>query len=166
MIRKHSFIALVIILGIFISCDNDGITITEIEKLDDAIERWESNKSKDYSFIYEEQCFCPYFGKVEVIVFADTIFALKNPETGEDFTIETGNGEEKLIDVYPDYVINIDELFVTLKEASLKADEMEGSYDGQIGYPKEVSIDYYKDAVDDEITYLISNYQVLSLTNN
>lgn len=146
-------------------CNNDGVSNNEIKNLDNAIEKWQSNKAKNYSFIYDEQCFCAYFGKVEVVVFADTIYALKNPETGEDFMIETENGAEKLIDVYPDFFINIDELFERLKEATLRAEEMEGSYDGKVGYPKKVSIDYDIHAIDDEVTYVLSNYQIRTPSN-
>lgn len=165
MNKKYLFIPLLLITMLS-SCDNDGVTNNEIEKLEDAIEKWQANKATDYSFVFQEQCYCANFGKVEIVVLADSIFALKNPETGEDFTIETNIGMENLIDVYPELFVNMDQLFEKLKEATLIADEMEGRYDGQIGYPKQVSIDYYKDAIDDEVTYVISNYRILSLTKN
>ncbi|MEQ9309052.1 MAG: DUF6174 domain-containing protein [Balneolaceae bacterium] len=165
MNKKYLFIPLLLITMLS-SCDNDGVTNNEIDKLEDAIEKWQANKVMDYSFVFQEQCYCANFGKVEIVVLADSIFALKNPETGENFTIETNKGVENLIEVYPDLFVNLDQLFEKLKEATLIADEMEGSYDGQIGYPKLVSIDYYKDAIDDEVTYVISNYRVLSLTKN
>lgn len=156
----------VLLISFLIGCANNGVSNNEIKKLDGAIKKWETGKAQDYSFIYEERCFCPYFGEVEVVVFSDTVYAVKDPGTGEDITIETENGEEKLFDVYPELFITIDGIFERLKDASLKADEMEGSYDSQVGYPKQVSIDYYKDAVDDEVTYVLSNYQILTLTNN
>jgi len=155
---KLSFI-LLLLISVLIGCNNDDVSNNEIKKLDEAIKKWQANKTPDYSFIYEEQCFCPYFGKVEVLVFSDSVYAVKDPETGEDVTIDIGNGVENLIDVYPDIFKTIDEIFERLQEASLIADEMEGNYDSQYGYPKQVSIDYYKYAVDDEITYLLSNYK-------
>ncbi len=159
---KNTFL-LLILAAVIISCDSNGVSNKEIKKLDNAIEKWESKKAQDYSYEFERGCFCPYFGKVEIVVFADTVYAVKDPETGEDVTIETESGSVKILEFYPDYFPTMDELFETLKEASLKADEMKGSYDSEIGYPKEVSIDYYEDAIDDEVTYQTGNYQILTL---
>ncbi len=161
---KLSFI-LLLLISVLIGCNNNGVSNNEIKKLDNAISKWQTNKSVDYSFIYEEQCFCPYFGKVEIVVFADTVYAVKDPETGDDVTIETATGIEKLMDVYPDFFKTIDGIFENLKYASLNADEMEGSYDSQIGYPKQVSIDYYEDAVDDEISFVLTNYKKVTAIN-
>ena len=153
----------ILLVVLLISCDNKGVSNKEIKKLDNAIEKWESKKTPDYSYEFERGCFCPFFGKVEIVVFSDTVFAVKSPETGEDATIETENGQVKLLDVYPDFFPTMDELFETLKEAALNADDMEGNYDAEIGYPIQVSIDYYKDAIDDEVTYKTGNFQVLTL---
>ncbi|MBO6523091.1 MAG: hypothetical protein JJ971_04635 [Balneolaceae bacterium] len=148
------------------ACDNESVSNKEIRKLEKAKETWQQTKTPDYSFNYRQLCFCGYVEEIRVLVFSDTVYAFQNPETGEDITVQTEGGEVKLLDLYPSYASTIDELFITLENAALKADEMSGKYDGERGFPSEVSIDYYKDAIDDEVTYILSNYQVLTLTKN
>ncbi|MFV1883977.1 MAG: DUF6174 domain-containing protein [Balneola sp.] len=162
---KKSILIPLFALLLFSACDRDGVSNAELRKLEKAKETWQKTKTPDYSFNYRQSCFCAYFGEVKIQVFADTVYAVVNPETGEDATIETENGDEKLLDLYPTLFLTIDELFEELEEAAMIADEMEGSYDNDRGYPKQVSIDYLKDAIDDEVSHLISNYQVLTLTN-
>ncbi len=53
-----------------------------------------------------------------------------------------------------------------LEKATDEADEMKGSYDAERGFPKEVSIDYLKNAIDDEVSYVVGNFQVLTLTSD
>ena len=161
---KKTLILPLFALLLITACDKDGVSNAEIRKLEKAKDTWQETKTPDYSFNYRQSCFCVYVDEVTVQVFADTVYAVLDTETGEDATIDRGNGEEKLLDVYPELFYTIDELFEVLKQASLNADEMNGMYDGDRGFPKEVSIDYYKDAVDDEITYYVSNYQILTLT--
>ncbi len=159
---KNSLL-LLLLAAVIISCDGNSVSNKEIKKLDNAIEKWEAKKTSDYSFSYLQCCFCGFVGKVDIVVFADTVYAVKDSQTGEDVTIETENGPVRILEIYPDYFPTMDELFETLKEASLKADEMKGSYDSEIGYPKEVSIDYDEDAIDDEVTYQTGEYQILTL---
>lgn len=163
--KKNIFIPLFALL-LFSACDGDGVSNTELRKLEKAKETWQKTKTTDYSFNYRQSCFCASFQELNIQVFADTIYAVVNPETGEDATIDLGNGEEKLLDIYPTLFLTIDELFEELTNAAMTADEMVGNYDKDRGFPTEVSIDYHKDAIDDEISYLLNNYQVLTLTKN
>ena len=161
---KKSIILSLFAFLLFSACDRDGVSNAELRKLEKAKETWQKTKTPDYSFNYRQSCFCANFGELTIQVFSDSVYAVLNPETGEDATIDLGNGEEKLLDVYPSSFLTIDELFEKLEEATMIADEMEGSYDENRGFPKQVSIDYLKDAIDDEVSHILSNYQVLTLT--
>lgn len=163
---KNSITLSVLALILISACDSGGVSNQEIRKLEKAKETWQQTKTADYSFNYRQLCFCGYVEEIKVVVFSDTVYAYQNPETGEDVIIQTGDGEAKLIDVYPLYAPTIDGLFVTLEKAALSADVINGKYDDERGFPAEVNIDYYKDAVDDEVTYILGNYQVLTLTKN
>ncbi len=163
--KKGLCISLLALL-LITACNNGGVSNNEIRKLEKAKETWQQTKTPDYSFNYRQLCFCGYVEEIKVVVFSDTVYAYQNPETGEDVIVQTGDGEAKLIDVYPLYAPTIDGLFVTLERAALNAEEINGKYDGERGFPADVSIDYYKDAIDDEVTYILGNYQVLTLTKN
>lgn len=166
IIMKNSLLIALLMLLSVSACDRSGVSNREIRKLESAQKIWQQTKTADYSFTYLKGCFCGYVGEVEIQVFADTIYAVIDPETGEEMTIDRGNGEERVSDVYKDYFLTIDELFEELIEATMIADEMEGNYDKDRGFPVHVSIDYYKDAIDDEVSHQLGNYQVLTLTKN
>jgi hypothetical protein len=156
-----------VILALLISgCDKSGVSNNEIRKLEKAKKTWQKTKTSDYSFDFQQACFCPSFGNLNIQVFADTVYAVVDPVTGEDATIDLGNGEEKLLDLYPQVFVTIDELFEKLEKATDEADEMKGSYDAERGFPKLISIDYHKNAIDDEVSYVVGNFQVLTLTSD
>lgn len=149
----------VLLFGSLSGCANDNVSQREIAKLEKAINKWEAQKTQNYSYNFSKACFCYYFEEVTVVVRADTVHAILNIETGEDAVIELQEGEERLIDVYPELFYTIDEIFELLKTASLMADEMKGTYDSKIGYPTDAFIDYYENAIDDEVNYLLNGYE-------
>ncbi|HMB89921.1 MAG TPA: DUF6174 domain-containing protein, partial [Rhodothermales bacterium] len=57
-------------------------------------------------------------------------------------------------------IITIDGLFEVLQRALKEADDVEVDYDAQYGFPTRIAIDYYKNAVDDEVSYRATDLQV------
>ena len=55
----------------------------------------------------------------------------------------------------------IDRLFATLAKAQADADEVKVTYDPTYGFPQSIAIDNVKDATDDEISYEVTNFEVL-----
>tara|TARA_R110000868_G_scaffold408293_7_gene691067 strand:- start:15216 stop:15719 length:504 start_codon:yes stop_codon:yes gene_type:complete len=162
--KTKIFITTILLSVMIHGCTNDGVSRDEIKKLAKAEKTWGSNKTSNYAYNYLQSCFCPYFGELKVVVQADTVFAVLDPVTLEDATIVQGEEEVKMIDLYTDYFITIDKLFEKLKEASLNAYEMKGTYDSETGYPRNVFIDYIEDGVDDEITYQLGSLENLNST--
>ena len=136
---------------------------TDDDGFNEALQKWEENKSSNYEFLYHKGCFCPGGLSPAIIqVRADTIYAVLNPETKESLKIYWSEEDslENVLDAYPTFYNTIDDLFAIIDEARKgKADKISVSFDDKLGYPREISIDYYKDAIDDEVGYIISGYQ-------
>jgi len=84
---------------------------------------------------------------------------------GEVVSITRADGSlvDPTDDVYQFYVpySTIDQIFVQLKDALAEAAEVNASYDPTYGYPVNINIDQVKDAVDDELSLQITNFEVL-----
>jgi hypothetical protein len=65
--------------------------------------------------------------------------------------------DAKWADLFP----SIDGLFVTIEDAGRRAERMDADYDGQLGYPRRVSIDYTVRAADDEIGLYVRDFHAL-----
>lgn len=160
--KTSLILSLFLIFSLTIACDRDGVSQKEIRNLEEAKEKWEAKKSPDYTFKYNRGCFCPYFGNLEVRVNADTISALIDLETSLEATIEIDGEMVRLFDFYPNSFYTIDALFEELEIAVNSADEMSGKYDSDLGYPLEVFIDYHTEAIDDEVSYTLSDMELLT----
>ena len=105
----------------------------------------------DYTYDLEVQCFCPYFGEPVTVTVAggevsDAVWATKGP------------GHAKGDPVADEWLrLGIDDI---LKEAADPSyDEVLVTWPAGADHPAKVAIDKMADAVDDEITYLITNVQ-------
>lgn len=150
----------------FISCssftnENDGY--------ENALETWKAEKSTDYEFKFRKGCFCPTAEPAIIEVRADTVFQVLSIDTREILYVQIDEQTQvPAMEFFPDYYITISELFDVIKNArNQKADRIMAEFNQEIGYPLSISIDYLKNAVDDEVGYTISNYKKLPplLTN-
>ena len=152
---KRTLLLLLIIP--FISCslfnnENDGY--------EQALEQWNETKSNDYEFTFNVGCFCPAYTPARIIVQADTVYKILNPGTEDSLMVQTGeNTFQYAGDVYSESYKTIDELFdVIINARKQNATKIDVKYNSTIGYPESISIDYIKDAIDDEVGYSVSNY--------
>jgi hypothetical protein len=136
--------ALLLVLCLLPACslfgDNDLSDFREQRR------QWERQNVINYTYQLNVACFCPYAGPISVEVRADTVYTATVIETGEAIT-NLDNFSVK----------TIDGLFEVLEQALKEADKVDVDYDAQYGFPSLISIDYYKDAVDDEIGYRATN---------
>jgi hypothetical protein len=117
---------------------------------------------------WEEQNFDHYRYKVVVTCFC--IFA------GAEVTYEVQNGQvvNQTVQPHPDRQIDPDEIsefyqeyntiekvFDFLERATNEADEVTVEYDPTYGYPTEISVDWVKEAVDEEVYLTLSNLEPL-----
>lgn len=149
----------ILLLAIFFisSCDS----ITDNRKGDDFKTNqklWQEQNVENYSFEFSKLCYCGgLFNPATIVVKADTIYAVLNSETGEP--LRDPHTDELVLRSYPESFQTIDDLFEVIENAREKADELEVEYDQEFGYPEYISIDYIKEAIDDEVTYRVDNFE-------
>ena len=110
---------------------------------------WEHQGINDYDATMERICECPAAG-------APVVVAVRSGTV----TVNTPSGEPmdtSIVGAYP----TIDGLFYILQDAfDRDADEIRVRYDAGLGYPLEFHIDFFQDAIDDELGYAISRLVV------
>ena len=133
--------------------ENDGYEV--------ALDKWEESKFSHYEFRYGLACICPQTNPSLIVVYADTVYQVLDPETRDSLMVQTAeNMFEFAGDVYRSSYRTIDELFEIIKDARARdAYKLYVEYDESKGFPISIDIDYIKNAVDDEVFYSVSEYQ-------
>ena len=140
---------LVLLLAFFLS---PACSLFGDEDLSDFRQRrsqWEQQGLSKYEYTLNVGCFCPYVGPVRIDVRADSVYRATLADTGLE-----------IADPDSFNIITIDGLFEVLQRALKEADDVEVDYDAQYGFPTRIAIDYYKNAVDDEVSYRATDLQV------
>lgn len=104
----------------------------------------------DYAFTLRVGCFCPYAGPLRITV--------ADGEVVEVRQLEPQEGQGDLQAWIDDQAMTLDELNELVERARREADDVDVTYDPTYGFPTDVYIDWYKDAVDDEIGYTVTDY--------
>ena len=109
---------------------------------------WAAQNIRSYLFTIERQCFCPeeYRGPFDVTVIESAA------------TLVTYQGGVAIADRVAELPKTMDAAFNLILVNA--ATEPEIVYDDRFGFPLRISLDPMKNAVDDEVTYLISNFRV------
>ena len=119
---------------------------------------WQKQNIENYSFEFSKLCYCGgLFNPSTIVVKADTIHAVLDPETGEP--LRDPQTDELVLQKYPESFLTIDELFGVIENTREKADELDVEYNQQLGYPEFIAIDYMKEAIDDEVSYKVDNFE-------
>jgi len=120
------------------------------DELEDAREKWEDQGIDSYRITVRESCFCPIElgGPFVVTVVRGRIASV----------VYAGEGA----DVVPDERIplTVDELFDTVETAGREAAKVEAEYDPTYGFPATIFVDRIQNAVDDEVYYSATDFQV------
>jgi hypothetical protein len=148
MRRISSLLAVACILPLLTSCTVEGsFGPGVILRFGSAQRLWTSQNLTDYDFEYRRGCFCPNPGTISVAV-----------RDGEVVAGITEDGEplpaEELAEVP-----TVAELFDIARDAFANADEVSVEYHETLGYPTRISIDWYEDAADDEVSYTARNLE-------
>lgn len=148
--KKLLFLLMTLILA---SCTVAGNALgSEIEQNQ---EKWQDANISHYRYHLSITCFCVFSQDMPLIV---------EVQDGKVVSMEFQNGNpidpgsRELFEKYA----TIDRLFTEL-EADLNgaADEVTAKYDATYGFPTEVTIDFVKDATDDELYLNLSNFEKL-----
>jgi len=129
-------------------------TSTELEK---NRQTWQDSGITHYRFSLNIGCFCAFRSQMPITVEVQNgeIISITYPDG--TLAAETDPGYE----TFSRYA-TIERIFSEL-EAGLAGDaeEVTVTYDSARGYPSEIYFDYIKDAVDDELSLTVSNFEVL-----
>ena len=119
-------------------------------------EKWEGQNIDHYRFTVVVSCFCPF--------------------AGAEVTYEVQNGQvvNELVQSDPDRQIDpvqasefyqayntIEKVFDYVEQATNEADEITVEYDPTYGFPTDISVDWIKEATDDEMYLTLSNFEPL-----
>jgi hypothetical protein len=137
------------------ACTAAGNALGSQSEIEQNQEKWENANVSHYRYHLSITCFCIFSQDMPLIV---------EVQDGEVVSMEFQSGNEidpesrKLFEKYA----TIDRLFAEL-EANLNgaADEVIVQYDPTYGFPTEVTLDFVKEAADDELYLSLSNFEPL-----
>ncbi|NJN79745.1 MAG: hypothetical protein HC797_04325 [Anaerolineales bacterium] len=146
--KKIIFIVLALILA---ACGN---TSTEF---DQNLTKWNNAGISHYQYQLFIGCFCPFYEDMPLTI---------EVKDGEVVSITSVDGtaidsSDPAYETYNSYA-TIDRLFSELGlDLAGEADEVVVTYDPTYGFPTSIAIDYIKEAIDDELSLQVSEFQIL-----
>lgn len=111
-----------------------------------AHDRWQSAALGDYRFTVDVRCFCPGSKPVEVTV-----------RDGEVVSLEPAPPE-----FWSEVVVPVPDLFRLVGDLRGSADVVDVTYDSELGYPTTIAVDRITEAIDDEVSYVVTDFAPLS----
>ena len=154
--KKISLLLLTISVLALTSCEREARQDFDVSKA-----KWENLNATKYAFDYQVSCFCAGMEVVpaRLIVENDVIIDVLNVNTGEQ--LQYPSDSTLVIDNIPAIYKTIAGIFDELESAIGDASDIEVTYEDTNGFPTEISIDWIRNAVDDEIYYGVSNFEKL-----
>jgi hypothetical protein len=146
--RQQNRIFIVFVLVLLLSACSGGALHSNREK-------WDSQAVSHYRFNLSIGCFCPYHEIMPLTI---------EVKDGQVVSMTDVNGQTVREEFRANFeeAATVERLFAIVEEAaSGGADEVKVEYDATYGFPSSISIDYIKEAMDDEISYHVLNFEVL-----
>jgi len=127
------------------------------KQLDSNLQKWQAQSISHYRMKVNIGCFCPFFDRMPVTV---------EVQGGEVLSVTDSQGQPVAADdpirsFGNERLMTVDGAFDYAREAIQKADKTEVTYDPSLGYPVQLVIDRIELAIDDEMSVLISEFEVL-----
>lgn len=147
---KRIVIAIALSVSLLASCSPQARS-----ELAAARGRWQAARISHYRLNLAVGCFCPFTQKMplSIEVMNGQVISMRFKDGSQ-----VSPSEQKIFEEYR----TIDALFDFTEDAIGKADEIQVAYDPTYGFPVRVSIDYIKQAVDDELMLSVSDFQPLA----
>lgn len=147
---KKSFLLFLVIL--LTACSVFGQS-----DLDRNRQKWEDAKIEHYRFSLNIGCFCAFRSEMPLSVeVSNGEIVSMNGADGNPITSSNSNHE-----YYSSYA-TFDRLFSELEtDLAGEADEVTVTYDATHGFPTQISIDFIKEAIDDELYITVSEFEAL-----
>jgi hypothetical protein len=153
---------LLLILTIVLSACSTIANASEPKSaVEQARDKWQSANISHYRFNLFISCFCVFNEDMPLII---------EVKDGEVVSMEFQSGKEidpALLELFQRYE-TIDKLFAGIENSFQvegtdqgPADKVTVTYDETYGFPKELTIDFIEQAVDDELYLTVSEFEVL-----
>lgn len=129
----------------------------QVGELDASLQKWRAQSISHYRMKVNIGCFCPFFDRMPVTV---------EVQDGQVLSVTDSQGQPVAADdpirsFGNEDLMTIEGLFAYAREALQTADKTEVTYDPTHGYPVSLNIDRIELAMDDEMSVLISEFEVL-----
>lgn len=148
---RHRLVLLVSLAAALVSTGcHDIAGPDDRSALEASRQKWSRSGLTDYTFTLRMDCFCAINGPVRVLVVSDSVRQVTMDSTGELLNAPWIPTIKKLFDF-------IDQ------EIARPAAVLQVTYDPSLGYPAKIVADPIANAVDDEVTYTVSNVAALSV---
>ena len=147
---KTKMISLFFVLVLTLSACGNGSTFQENQ------DKWEGQNINHYRFTVAVSCFCPFANVTVTYEVQNGQVVNQSVQSTPDNPID----EAQVSDFYQSY--NTIEKVFDYVDAIKDADETTIEYDSTYGFPTNISVDWIKQAVDDEMYLTISNFEVLT----
>ena len=128
-----------------------GADITGVNReLSSARARWAASQPTAYEITVRTSCFCAETRPVIVAVRAGVVESRRYADTGLAI-------DPRFTSLFP----AVEGLFAIVDDAVARnAAQLDVQYDAERGFPVRIAIDYLKNAIDDEITYVVTDFKV------
>jgi hypothetical protein len=136
--------------------NSGGTTSTAQQQLNTNLKKWDSLGISDYSLTFQRSCFCtPESTRpINIQVRDGSVTEARYADTGELIPDDRQYNKQSV------YNLNADGLFNLVQQGiNSGAAQVDATYDKQFGLPTSIYIDQIGQAVDDEVSYTISNFQ-------
>jgi len=144
---------ILLMLAFILAACSAGAT-TEFDK---NLAKWNEANISHYRYSLFIGCFCAFRDQMPLTieVKGGEVVSMIRPDG------TTVNSTDPSYDIFESYA-TIDRVFLKLEaDQTGDADEVAVTYDPTYGFPANVAVDYIKEAVDDEISYQVSNFEML-----
>lgn len=126
-------------------------------ELDANLQKWRAQNVSHYRMNVNVGCFCPFRDRMPVTV---------EVQDGQVLSVTDSQGQPVAADdpvraFGNEQLMTIEGVFAYTREAIQTADKTEVSYDPALGFPVNLNIDRIELAIDDEMSVLISEFEVL-----
>jgi predicted small secreted protein len=160
-VKKLLLLVLAIVLSACTTIANAGQPKSEVEQ---ARDKWQAANISHYRFNLRLGCFCAFSQDMPLVIEVKDgqVISMKY-QSGKE--VEPGNLEYfqrfATMDQLFDEIANDFQIQGNVDATGDKADEVKVTYDETYGFPTQISIDFIKDAVDDELGLTISAFEKL-----
>lgn len=124
---------------------------------DKNLAKWNEANISHYRYSLFIGCFCPFMEDMPVTVEVNN-GEIVSITSGKGIAIDSASPLKEVVDRYS----TIDRVFLALKaDLTGDADDVVVEYDTTYGFPSNVAVDNIKQAMDDEISYQVSDFEIL-----